>query len=196
MSSPYFLIIYFVPSIIAFFRNSENKGWIFLINLFLGFTVIGWFVSLFLALTKNNPNRVLPQSAMIIESPYEIRFSFINNSEEAFFHELTRELPKNFYIFPKTRVADILKTRDGQGYYNARNAILSKHVDFLICDQQFRPKIAIEINGSSHQSIKTIESDEIKRKIFKEVGFPLRVVNVGESFSEAAKEIVNSLDNI
>lgn len=189
------IIIYFVPSIIALLKNRRNKWEIIAINFFLGFTVIGWFISLYLALTEHDEKRIVPYNTPIAESQYEIRFSFMNDSEEAFFHELTKQLPKNFYVFPKTRVADILKIRNGHNYYYARNAILAKHVDFLICDQQFRPKMAIEINGSSHNRIKTIESDELKKRIFEEVSFPLKVVEVGESFSVVVQEILASLNN-
>lgn len=37
---------YFLPSLIAFLRNHKNKLAIFLLNLLLGWTVLGWVVSL------------------------------------------------------------------------------------------------------------------------------------------------------
>ena len=38
--------VYFLPSLIAFLRNHKNKLAIFLLNLILGWTVLGWVVSL------------------------------------------------------------------------------------------------------------------------------------------------------
>ncbi|MDD5584775.1 MAG: superinfection immunity protein [Candidatus Omnitrophica bacterium] len=40
------LAIYFLPSLIALLRHHKNKLAIFLLNLFLGCTVIGWVSSL------------------------------------------------------------------------------------------------------------------------------------------------------
>ena len=47
-------ILYFVPSIVAFARHKRNKGAIFSLNLFLGFTVIGWVAALVWALTHDD----------------------------------------------------------------------------------------------------------------------------------------------
>lgn len=46
--------IYFLPTIIAFSKHKRNKGAIFALNFLLGFTFIGWIVSLVWALTNND----------------------------------------------------------------------------------------------------------------------------------------------
>jgi hypothetical protein len=43
-------IIHFLPTFIAANRHVQNFWWIFLINLFFGFTVIGWVIALVWAL--------------------------------------------------------------------------------------------------------------------------------------------------
>jgi len=40
------LALYLVPSIVGFIRNMPNKGIICVINVFLGWTFIGWVVAL------------------------------------------------------------------------------------------------------------------------------------------------------
>ena len=40
---------YFLPTIIAYNRNVKSKGSVVVINLFLGWTFIGWVVSLAMA---------------------------------------------------------------------------------------------------------------------------------------------------
>jgi len=45
------IILYFLPSIIAFSRHKKNSGAIFALNFFLGWSLIGWAVSLAWALT-------------------------------------------------------------------------------------------------------------------------------------------------
>ena len=51
-------IIYFVPSLIAVNRRHHNSTAIFVLNLCLGWSFIGWVVSLVWALTKVEPRRL------------------------------------------------------------------------------------------------------------------------------------------
>jgi Tfp pilus assembly protein PilV len=46
------VLIYFMPSFIAMGRKSENSGWIFLVNLLIGWTCIGWVVAFIWSLTS------------------------------------------------------------------------------------------------------------------------------------------------
>jgi hypothetical protein len=46
------LFIYFLPTFIAIGRNHRNKLAIFLVNLFLGGTVVGWIVALIWSLAR------------------------------------------------------------------------------------------------------------------------------------------------
>jgi hypothetical protein len=46
------LVIYFLPTIIAFARRHRNTLAIFLVNCFLGWTFIGWVIALVWAVIK------------------------------------------------------------------------------------------------------------------------------------------------
>ncbi|MEN8613689.1 superinfection immunity protein [Dehalogenimonas sp. THU2] len=46
------LVIYFLPTTIAIARKRRNTGAIFLLNLLLGWTFIGWVVALVWAVKK------------------------------------------------------------------------------------------------------------------------------------------------
>ena len=48
----FFAFIYFVPAVVA--RGKRNFGAIFALNLFLGWTLIGWVGALVWALTKDD----------------------------------------------------------------------------------------------------------------------------------------------
>ena len=50
------LALYFIPSIIAIVKGRRNKMAIFALNILLGWTLIGWVVSLVWSLT-HNPNK-------------------------------------------------------------------------------------------------------------------------------------------
>ena len=43
------IIMYFVPTVIAHLRKASNLDTVVLLNIFLGWTAIGWFVALILA---------------------------------------------------------------------------------------------------------------------------------------------------
>ena len=58
-----FMAIHFLPTIVAASRSVRNLGWIFVINLFLGWTVVGWVVALIWAF------RDLPRYAPVYIPP-------------------------------------------------------------------------------------------------------------------------------
>jgi hypothetical protein len=45
-------VFYFLPALIAFLRQHKNKLAIFLLNLLLGWTILGWLGSLVWSVTK------------------------------------------------------------------------------------------------------------------------------------------------
>jgi hypothetical protein len=53
--------MYFAPTIVAFNRNRHNKGAICALNVFLGWTVVGWVVALVWALSSSQPPVVVVQ---------------------------------------------------------------------------------------------------------------------------------------
>ena len=53
-----FIAAYFLPFIIALIRNVRNKTSVFFLNLFLGWTVIGFFVLIFYASLTNTTSNV------------------------------------------------------------------------------------------------------------------------------------------
>ncbi|MYA18213.1 MAG: superinfection immunity protein [Gammaproteobacteria bacterium] len=55
----YFIVIvsvYFIPSIVAKVRNHHNTMAIFLLNLFLGWSLIGWVAALVWAVIRPPPS--------------------------------------------------------------------------------------------------------------------------------------------
>lgn len=43
------VLAYFLPAVIAFSRGVPNKGSVLVLNLFLGWTLVGWVVALAMA---------------------------------------------------------------------------------------------------------------------------------------------------
>ena len=42
--------LYFLPSLLALSRKSSNRGYVYAINFFLGWSLIGWVIALVMAL--------------------------------------------------------------------------------------------------------------------------------------------------
>lgn len=53
------VFIYFLPTVIGMIRKKSNRGAIFLLNLFLGWTFIGWIVSLVWACTSDKNQTII-----------------------------------------------------------------------------------------------------------------------------------------
>jgi len=56
------ICLYFLPSFIAFRRQKSNKIPIFVLNLFLGWSLIGWVVSLVWSLSQEQHQVVIQQN--------------------------------------------------------------------------------------------------------------------------------------
>lgn len=116
----------------------------------------------------------------------------MNRSEQAFFYELKRQLPEGYFIFPKMRIADFIEPCNGRGFYYRRNQILPKHIDFLICNQNFEPIVALEVNGFSHRRFDRMLRDDAVRRIFKDAGMHLEFIEVGTNFEARIAEIFST----
>ena len=44
-----FLFVYFLPWMIAVWRGARCRSWVALVDVFFGWTVVGWFVALIMA---------------------------------------------------------------------------------------------------------------------------------------------------
>ncbi len=58
-----FVIIYFIPTIIAVFRKHKNTAAIFVVNLFLGMTFFGWVFALAWSVLNYNKNEYKNESS-------------------------------------------------------------------------------------------------------------------------------------
>ncbi|GGB18033.1 superinfection immunity protein [Puia dinghuensis] len=65
-----FFIPYFLPTIVALIRRSNSTGGIFALNFFLGWTFIGWIISIVWALTsRTQPSTVIINNTYPVSGP-------------------------------------------------------------------------------------------------------------------------------
>jgi hypothetical protein len=62
------VLLYFLPAIIAYRQKKLNKEAILALNVFLGWTVLGWVVALVWAYTKNDANSAVARSSVLCAS--------------------------------------------------------------------------------------------------------------------------------
>jgi len=56
------IFIYFIPAINAYSNKKNNKSSVLVINIFLGWTLIGWVVALAMSMGKDKENPVIVQN--------------------------------------------------------------------------------------------------------------------------------------
>ncbi len=151
------------------------------------YLLFGLLILIFLILGAISLFQSQSVSENVQNLPYKLRPSVFNRSETAFFIELKKQLPEGFNIFPKIRIIDFIDPNSRE--YKWRNKIWAKHIDFLICDSNFKPVLAIELNGKSHQRKDRVERDEFIKQIFIGAKLPLEFVNVGSNFENSVTRI-------
>lgn len=133
------------------------------------FGVIIIFVVLVTIYWSNKENN----SEEVRQPKYYKKQFFFSYKEYEFMDILKKILEDNYPwkydIFPKTRLADIFDV-DKYSHHKQwdTNKIWAKHVDFLIVDSYtaYKPILAIELNGTSHDNEEQQKTDTFKEYLF------------------------------
>lgn len=79
---------------------------------------------------------------------------------------------KGLVICPKVRLPDIVEPRKGEKNYTSLfYKVQSKHVDFLICDQDMHIKAILELDDNSHNKKDRQNRDAFVDQILTSVGY-------------------------
>lgn len=102
----------------------------------------------------------------------------ITPGERSMFAYLRANVPNQYHVCPKVRVADIIRVNgsflDRSSWQTAFNRISSKHVDFAIIDLQGQVQFVIEVDDRSH-----LKGDRKGRDFF-----------VNDAFGDAGVDII------
>ncbi len=113
---------------------------------------------------------------------FKVRGSILTPAEELFHNTLVLAA-KDFAIFPKLRVADVI-----QADTNARAdffRISQKHFDWIICDpQSLKPIAAIELDDASHKKDRAKYADGVKDAAAASAGLPLIRITCRSSYDQ------------
>ncbi len=117
--------------------------------------------------------------------PYVKGKYFFSAAERSFFEVLTRLLPRHT-VFAKVRLADVVRVPKGISEWRAHhNRIDRKHLDFVICDTDLVPVLAVELDDSSHDLPRRQEQDDFVDRALAAAGFPIVHVRARRGYQPA-----------
>jgi hypothetical protein len=107
-------------------------------------------------------------------------------AELRFFHALNASIDPSHYVLAKVRLIDLIEPLPGlpaPARKAAKNRVIQKHVDFVICDREsMRPIAALELNDKSHDRPDRKQRDNFMTAAFSDAGVPLHFVPVRRTY--------------
>ena len=127
---------------------------------------------------------------------YKTKQFFLTKPEHDCFDALEKAVGEQYYIFPQVKLDKFLDEHaKGQKWTAALRHINQKSVDFLLCDKVWlNPKLAIELDDSSHNRPDRIDRDLEVERILANAQFPLlRIVHSDLSPESLKQKIAQAL---
>jgi very-short-patch-repair endonuclease len=126
--------------------------------------------------------------------PYVLCDSLLTNAELDFYRALRQVVDSDSTLVCKVRMLDILELPRGVRERQAwLNKVSAKHVDFLVCSREtFKPRLAIELDDSSHDREDRKTRDAFVNEAFAAAGLPLLRVRAQRGYN--IKELSVSVD--
>ena len=130
------------------------------------------------------------------QTPYSRRRRLVTRSELAFYRVLRDAVDNEWEIFAMVRIADLLSVPKGtENHRSWLNKILSKHIDFVICDKDSLEVLAgIELDDPTHLKPARMQRDKFVNAAFDDAGLPLLRIPTADEYE--ASEIRKMLDQV
>lgn len=118
----------------------------------------------------------------------------MTHAERVFFYRLQNLLGSEYFIFPQIHLSAIFEHKiKGQTWRGAFSHINGKSFDYVICDNDLRPLVAIELDDWSHGlPSRKLRDEEIKR-IVNDNNFYLARIRDGKVSDHEITEILRSV---
>lgn len=128
---------------------------------------------------------------------YNRKQFFMTRAEHGFYKTLLEAVGDRYFIFAQVHLPTLLDHKvHGQNWHAAFAHINRKSVDFVLCDKDYiSPKLAIELDDSSHERPDRQERDRIVENILENAGVPLLRVknNLNISPQDLAEKITKMI---
>lgn len=103
--------------------------------------------------------------------------TILTQTEAKYYRALNQATNNQYLVFSKVRIADILTPKvarkNNKIWWKAFTKISSKHVDFVLTDDQFNVIAVIELDDSSHQRTSRRKRDQFVNAAFKSADVPI-----------------------
>lgn len=144
-------------------------------------TAIGWFAARHRA--EKDPLRKHP-AGMEEQDPYRLRDTVFTSSEHHLFATLTALLPAGHELFAKVRFGDLLDVTYGAGDRpEAYSRVMSKGLDYIVCDAASRPVLAICLGETADSDRSERRNREFIDRVCAKVGLPLERLPIRAEYS-------------
>jgi hypothetical protein len=99
-------------------------------------------------------------------------------------------------VCPKVRIEDFVAAggEDRNDHWRLRGHVKSRHVDFLVVDAEWLPRLVIEIDGSSHERADRRRRDALVDAALASAGIPMLRLRHGDDWSVRLAEQFRSLE--
>ena len=119
--------------------------------------------------------------------PYVAAEALLTPAERAFFGVLRQAAGRDFVLFAKVRLGDILQIErgvEGKRRFAAFGRISSKHADFVLCDPRtFQVAVVIELDDRSHRLPSRRQRDAFFDAALARAAVPLLRVPAARNYS-------------
>jgi very-short-patch-repair endonuclease len=130
---------------------------------------------------------------------YRRRQFFMTKAEHECYKALMHAVGSDYFIFAQVHLPTIIDEKvPGQDWRAARAHINRKSVDFVLCDKEYiNPRLAIELDDSSHEREDRQERDIEVERMLAEAHMPLlRLENRGVfNPQELTKQIQDAMQH-
>lgn len=114
-----------------------------------------------------------------VDGKYRLKGSLLRPEEKEFFEVLKTIVGGRYIIEPQVQLSAIVSPVDSNDRftnYHDFNKIKAKSIDFVLYDSDYKPHLAIELDGSSHLRWDRMKSDQFKDELMQKVG--LRLIRI------------------
>lgn len=158
-----------------------------------------WIISLLLLIIVTLALALFRKKAVKspVGFPYQSKDVLCTPAERSFLGTLDKIIGKNYRVFAKVRLADVIDVQRGLSAsvrQSAFNRIAGKHVDFIVCNAgDLSIMGAIELDDKTHRDKERQERDQFLDKSLESANVPLLRIKAKDAYS--IKEISGSLDS-
>lgn len=120
--------------------------------------------------------------------PYEKRPRLLTDAELAFYRVLHSATAGDWPLFTMVRLADLIQVKPQTATPQVwQNKILSKHLDFVLCDPEtLEAKLAIELDDASHEKPERKARDAFVDEALSAAGLPILRVPCAAEYDRGA----------